>query len=210
MIGSSHLRHRLQVDRLSDSDAIFGDLTIRDQPWRFWFPGGRIALSQDTHLGRSKRLLDHHVSPLKAFVVDPTSSSFLLHDIFHGIFMVICWDFTVITGQFNENTLDINGHWMGFHGDFGIEKSYRVIILGWSPPSASMNHGLGPHGHGHGIGQLVATSPMSLIMCLSRKFQKDHPRQTPQKKNKSTVNIWLMIVNTHLVGGWPTPLKWWS
>ena len=88
-------------------------------------------------------------------------------------------------GNLMENTLDINGHWMGFHGDFRIEKSYRVIILGWSPPSASMNHGLGPHGHGHGIGQLVATSPMSHVMCLSRKFQKDHPRknrQTPQKK----------------------------
>ena len=33
MIGSLHLRHRLQVDRLGDSDTILGDLMIRDQPW---------------------------------------------------------------------------------------------------------------------------------------------------------------------------------
>jgi hypothetical protein len=90
----------------------------------------------------------------------------------------------VIIGRFNGNTLDINGDWMGFHGDFGIEKSYRVIILGWSPPSASMSHGLGPHGDGHGIGQSVATSPMSHITCLSRNSRKIIPenRQTGQKK----------------------------
>ena len=93
MIGSLHLRHRLQVDRLGDSDTIFGDLTIRDQPCCHGGSDFQVAQAllrpNPRTLGAPTDCSITTFRPSRRFIADPTTSSLLSHGIFHGIFMVI-------------------------------------------------------------------------------------------------------------------------
>ena len=106
------------------------------------------------------------------------------------ILMVIGWDFMVILGSKSH-----------------IESSF----WGGHHPQHPWTTALGP--------MVTATASASWLQprpCLISCVYPENSRKIiPEKiarplRKKSTVNIWLMIVNIHLVGGWPTPLKWWS